>query len=138
MHLVWKTFLIYEAPVYSPEGVRSFGKFITDSTLKRMFELGEYRMLVAIHENEIAGMITLRDKNHISLLFVDEKYHFLGVGRSLVSRLCRYLRDEAGFRHLTVNASPYSVGFYHRIGFRDTGPEALSDGISYTPMEIRF
>jgi GNAT superfamily N-acetyltransferase len=138
MALVWETFLAFEAPVYLPEGVRSFEKFITDKALRRMFEMGAYQMLVAVYEKSIIGAITLREKAHISLLFVDENYHFMGVGRALVARLCRYLKDEAGERRVTVNASPYSVEFYHRIGFRDIGPESLSDGIRYTPMEIRF
>jgi GNAT superfamily N-acetyltransferase len=138
MALIWKTFLAFEAPVYLPEGVKSFEDFITDSTLRRMFEMGVYQMLVAVYEKSIVGAITLRDKTHISLLFVEEKYHFMGVGRALVAKLCRYLRNEAGERRVTVNAAPYSVEFYHRIGFRDMGPEALADGIRYTPMEIRF
>ena len=138
MALVWKTFLVFEAPVYLPEGVKSFENFITDRALKRMFEMGSYQMLVAIYEEKIIGMITLRDRTHISLLFVEEQYHFMGVGRALVKHLCHYLRDEAGERRVTVNASPYGVEFYHRIGFSDLGPETASDGIRYTPMEIQF
>lgn len=138
MALAWKTFLVFEAPVYLPEGVKSFENFITDSTLKRMFEMGAYQMLVAIYENQLIGMISLRDRIHISLLFVDEEYHRQGVGRALVEHLCAYLRDEEGERRVTVNASPYGVEFYHKIGFCDLGPEACADGIRYTPMEIRF
>lgn len=138
MALVWKTFLVFEAPVYLPEGIKSFENFITDSTLKRMFEIGSYQMLVAVFKEKIIGMITLRDKTHISLLFVEEAYHFKGVGRALVTHLCQYLKNEAGERHVTVNASPYGVDFYRRIGFLDLGPEALADGIRYTPMEIKF
>lgn len=135
MALVWKTFLVFEAPDYLPEGVRSFEKFITDAALRRMFEMGVYQMLVSVYGGKIVGTITLRDKTHISLLFVEEKYHFMGVGRALVTHLCHYLKEEAGERRLTVNASPYGVEFYHKLGFRDMGPEALADGIRYTPME---
>jgi len=138
MTLVWETFLVFEAPDYLPEGIKSFENFITDSTLKRMFEMGSYQMLVAVLGKKIIGMITLRDKTHISLLFVEEQYHFRGVGRALVARLCRYLKNEAGERRITVNASPYGVDFYHRIGFKDIGIETLSDGIRYTPMEMQF
>jgi GNAT superfamily N-acetyltransferase len=138
MDLVWKTFSIFEAPIYLPEGVKSFEKFINDKTLRQMFEKGEYQMLVATYEDKIVGIVTLRHRSHLSLLFVEEKYHFMGVGRALITHLCDYLRDEAGVRRVTVNASPYSLEFYHRIGFRDTGLETLKDGIRYTPMEINF
>jgi GNAT superfamily N-acetyltransferase len=138
MALAWKTFLAYVAPVYLPEGVKSFESFINDVTLKRMFTTGEYLMMVAIHEKELIGIVTLRDMTHISLLFVDERYHFRGVGRALVARLCQHLGKETGEKRVTVNAAPYGVEFYRRIGFRKTGPETVSDGIKYTPMEIRF
>jgi GNAT superfamily N-acetyltransferase len=138
MDLVWKTFLAFEAPIYLPEGTKSFEKFITDKTLRQMFEKGEYQMLVAVYEKKIVGMVTLRYGAHISLLFVDEEYHFMGVGRALIERLCDYLRDEVAVRRITVNASPYSTEFYHRLGFRDTGNETMKDGIRYTPMEICF
>lgn len=138
MALVWKIFLIYEAPVYRPEGVRSFRKFISDVTLRRMFEMGAYQMMVAVYENRLIGVITLRDRTHISLLFVDERYHRHGVGKTLVKQLCRYLLEETGENRLTVNASPYGLEFYHKIGFYDLGPEACADGISFTPMEFRF
>ena len=73
MSLAWRTFLRFEADVYSPEGVRNFENFITDSTLYRMFVVGSYQMFVALDGKKIVGMITLRDTTHISLLFVDEK-----------------------------------------------------------------
>ena len=40
MALAWKTFLRFEADVYSPEGVKHFEDFITDTTLHRMFIMG--------------------------------------------------------------------------------------------------
>ena len=40
MGLAWKTFLEFEAGDYTPEGVRSFEDFITDTGLKRMFLRG--------------------------------------------------------------------------------------------------
>ncbi len=138
MALIWKTFLVFEAPDYPPEGVKSFESFITDPTLKRMFEMGAYQMLVAIYEKQIIGTITLRDRTHISLLFVDEKYHRLGVGTALVENLCEYLLNEEGENKVTVNASPYGLDFYHKLGFNDMGPETCADGIRYTPMEIKF
>lgn len=136
MALAWKTFLRFEADVYSPEGVKNFENFITDSTLYRMFVMGAYQMFVAMDHSKLVGMITLRDTTHISLLFVDEAYHRRGIGRSLIGYLAEYLRTEVGAEHVTVNSSPYGVGFYHKMGFRDIRPEETKDGITYTPMEF--
>ena len=53
----------------------------------------------------------------------------------LVRSMAAYVGEELGKQRMTVNASPYGVPFYHRIGFRDLGPEKQQDGIIYTPME---
>lgn len=147
MGLAWKTFLEFEADDYTPEGVRSFEDFITDTGLKRMFLSGDYRMLTAYVGSRMVGMITLRDEIHISLLFVDKSYHRCGIGRALIERMADYVKErhgslpgafpgkKSGKYRLTVNASPYGTGFYHRIGFRDTGPKRAQDGIIFTPME---
>lgn len=134
--LAWKTFLQFEAEDYEPEGVRSFENFITDNTLHRMFIMGAYQMFVALKDGKMVGMITVRSNSHISLLFVDEKCHRKGIGRALVFRLCQYLKEELGVGRVTVNSSPFGVGFYHRIGFKDLNSEQKADGIRYTPMEL--
>lgn len=134
MGLAWKTFLEFEADIYTPEGIRSFEDFITDSGLKRMFDMGAYQMISAFNRGKMIGMITLRNEMHISLLFVDRNYHRHGVGRALIGRMADYAKRELGQEKLTVNASPYGVGFYHKIGFKDLGPERQQDGIIYTPM----
>lgn len=136
MSLAWRTFLRFEADVYSPEGVKNFENFITDSTLYRMFVVGSYQLFVALDGKKIVGMLTLRGGTHISLLFVDEKYHRKGIGRALMQYLSNYLLTEMQASRVTVNSSPYGVEFYHRLGFRDLRPEEKRDGIIYTPMEF--
>lgn len=134
MGLAWRTFLEFEGDVYRPEGVRSFEDFITDSGLKRMFIMGTYQIMAAFSGGRMVGMISLRNQIHISLLFVDEHYHRRGIGRALIRSLASYVREQNGQKRLTVNASPYGVGFYHRLGFQDLGPEKQQDGIIFTPM----
>lgn len=137
MGLAWKVFLAFEGDVYSAEGIRSFEDFITSSTLKRMFDQGVYQVLAAYDGPRMIGMISLRNQCHISLLFVDGQYHYKGVGRALIDALTSYAIEEMGQEKLTVNASPYAVEFYHRLGFSDLGPRKEQDGIIYTPM-IKF
>ena len=136
MALAWKTFMQFEADVYTAEGVRNFEDFITDTTLHRMFIMGVYQMFVALDRKQIVGMLTLRNTSHISLLFVDEKYPRRGIGRALLGYLQEYLLSETGISKITVNAAPYGVAFYHKLGFRDLRPEEEKDGIKYTPMEF--
>ena len=135
MELAWRTFLEFEAKDYSMEGIRSFEDFISDTSLKRMFRAGDYRLIVALNKSRLVGMITLRDKTHISLLFVEKTSHRQGIGRALIEEMAEYAKKASGALRLTVNASPYGVPFYHKVGFRDLGPEQRQEGIIYTPME---
>lgn len=162
MALAWRTFLHFEASDYTPQGVDSFLDFISDTTLNRMFIMGNYRLFVAVEkvqqtynvraeekssaedsgkdgtltreEEKIVGLVSLREGNHISLLFVDEKYHKQGIGRALLNYVATYLYEEKGKIFCTVNAAPYAVEFYKKIGFHAVKPEESKDGIRFTPM----
>ena len=135
MKLAWKTFVRFNAPDYSQEGIKNFRNFIHDEVLRKMFITGHYQLFVAVEREKCVGMLTLREKKHISLLFVDEEYHGNGVGSALIKFVSKYVAEEEGLDRITVNASPYAVGFYHKRGFRDLGPETITDGIRITPME---
>ena len=63
----------------------SFKDFIEDPKLKKQFINGEYTAFGAFHEAEMVGMMGIRNGNHISLLFVDERYHKKGVATALFS-----------------------------------------------------
>lgn len=135
MALAWRTFMQFEAGDFTPAGVESFQDFITDTVLYKMFMLGEYQLFGAYDNGRMIGMISLRGETHISLLFVDEKYHRMGIGRGLIEYVSRYVLTEEGHNCITVNAAPYATEFYHRVGFVDTNTEQACDGIRYTPMQ---
>ena len=136
MSLAWCTFQKYEAPTYSKRGVQSFLEFISDETLYKMFQKGNYKLFLALYQGKIIGMITLRNENFISLLFVDEKYHKQDVGRRLVYYVAMYIREYNQKDCCLVNAAPYAVGFYKKVGFEALGGEEENDGIRYTPMRL--
>lgn len=138
MALAWRTFLKFEAADYTPEGVKNFQDFVTDSTLYRMFIVGSYEMFLAVYGSKIVGLLSLRNISHISLLFVDEAYHRRGIATKLLEHVCDYLKSEAGKYSLTVNAAPYGLVFYKKMGFKSLGVERTESGIRYTPMELEF
>lgn len=138
MKMIWKTFMKFEGNVYTEEGIRNFFDFISDDALYQAFLRGNYQMMVALDEGRIVGAGSVRNRNHLSLLFVDEEYHHRGIGAALMSRLCEYLKVEEGERYMSLKAAPYAVGFYRKIGFREVAPEEEYSGIRVTPMEKIF
>lgn len=138
IELAWRTFLKFEAKDYSEEGIGNFRNFLTDALMRRKFLTGEYPVFIALLDGKQVGMASLRNNKHISLLFVDEAYHRLGIGRKLIESIEEHNRRECKERRITVNAAPYAVDFYHHLGFEDVAPRLCKDGIAYTPMEKRF
>ena len=135
MKMIWKTFLKFEGEDYSPEGIRNFFDFITDDDLYCAFLRGDYQMMVALDEERVIGAASVRNRNHLSLLFVDEEYHRRGVGRTLMKKMTEYLKTEAGERYMSLKASPYAVEFYRKLGFHAVTPEEEISGIRVTGME---
>lgn len=138
MNMIWKTFLKYEGNDYTEEGVRNFYEFITDIELYQAFLQGKYQLLLALDGQKIIGAGSLRNVNHLSLLFVDEQYHRQGVGSALMNCLCEYLRTEAGERYMSLKSAPYAVDFYKKMGFKQVRPEEHYSGIRVTSMEKIF
>ncbi len=138
MDMIWRTFLKYDGQDCTEEGIRNFYEFITDKDLYKAFLTGRYQMLVALDGDQVIGVGSLRNTNHLSLLFVEEHYHLQGIGRELMNGLCEYLKNEVGERYMSLTAAPYAVGFYKRLGFNQVRPEASYSGIRVTTMEKVF
>ena len=134
MALAYQTFHRFVGPGYSKEGVDNFENFISDPHLYRMFQVEEYFLWVAKdEEGSVIGMGSLRSGNHISLLFVDEKWLRCGVGSAIMSAFEEYVLEQ-GRDRITVNASPYGIPFYHKLGFSDIDREQVVGGMTITPM----
>ena len=138
MRLAWDTFMIYEAPDYTLKGVQSFKEFIHDPKLKKMFLKGDYLAWGAFENGIMIGLVSVRNRSHISLLFVDTDHHRQGVATALLQTLFCFEKNEMDISEVTVNAAPYATAFYHKIGFADLDEEKVTDGIRYTPMIIRL
>ncbi len=135
MMMVWKTFMKFEAPDYTEEGIREFFEFITDDDIYTAFLKDTYKVMVALDKGRIIGVGTIRNNNILSLLFVDEEYHRMGVGSVLVELLSDFVKKTKDEKTFIVKAAPYAVGFYLKNGFSATGPEQEKAGIRVTPME---
>lgn len=138
MALSWRTFLKFEGTDYTPEGVKSFYKFVTSTDLEKMFLIGEYKAFGAFDNEVLVGIAGLRSQTFLSILFVDEHYHRMGIGKSLVGYVIQHLKSTMQTGRLTVNSSPYAVGFYHRLGFKDIDKTREKNGVIYTSMMLDF
>jgi len=126
LNLAWRVFERFEAPEYSDEGVENFRKTIQEPSFsERICCYG------AFDENQLVGMLATRNEGaHIALFFVEEAYHRRGIGRDMFALALSASKTDA----ITVNSSPFAVQVYRQLGFVETKPEQLLDGIRFTPM----
>lgn len=138
MDMIWRTFLQYEGRKYPQAGIENFFHFIAGEELYGDFLRGEYLLMVALEGERVVGAGSVRDRNYLSLLFVESGCHGKGIGSAILGRLCDYLRLEAGERRVWLEADAGAVGFYQKQGFRAAGPETEAAGIRLTVMEKLF
>ena len=73
-----------------------------------------------------------------SLLFVKASHPRRGVARKLFAVAKMSCKEEnkkkVGKAFITVNASPYAVEVYKKLGFSRLSEEQIKDGIRFTPM----
>lgn len=70
---------------------------------------------------------------HINFFFVHEEYHRRGIGRRLFETAVKSRPEKC----ITVNASPYAVPVYRRLGFVPTDKMQETKGIKFLPMEYK-
>lgn len=137
MSFVWRIFTQFNAPEYSKEGIENFYAFLTNPLLEDMFLEGTYITYAAFDDGEIVGFAGSRNRNFLSMLFVDENYHHQGIATALVDYMAENMRNT-GCRVMQVKSSPYAVGFYMAYGFIATDLMQNNNGIKTLPMELKL
>lgn len=128
--LVLDTFIEFEAPDYSEEGIQSFKDFIFDD--EKFLNL---KINVIEIDDKIVSMIAIRNRTHIALLFTNKDFHKKGLARKLFNDFKSSLKDGD---KITVNSSPYAVEVYKKLGFKIVEPEQTVDGIRFTKMMMEI
>ncbi|MDO4492872.1 MAG: GNAT family N-acetyltransferase [Clostridia bacterium] len=124
--LILSVYNEYEAPEYPAEGNRAFEASLTDPAYqKRLVYFAAYCGA------KPCGVLAVRPEDgHICYCFVDPGMHRRGIGTALFA----HALGELKLGTMTVNASPYGVPFYERLGFRATAGEQCVNGIRFIPM----
>ena len=104
INLIWETFLQFEAPEYSVEGIQSFRDFIEDKEIIQTVEFwGAY------DNKELKGVIATNDnRKHICCFFVKAHYHRQGTVS--YTHLLRKMPDN-----IAVGSSRLGVHLKHQF-----------------------
>lgn len=92
-------------------------------------------IIVAESKSGIAGMIDVRDYNHICLFFVAGALQGGGIGRGLLERaIAECVENYRNIPEIEVNSSLFAVQIYKKLGFVQTEREQILNGIRFVPM----
>lgn len=133
--LVWEVFLEFEAPVYSDEGTEHFKEGLNYNTMRERLVNDKNKMWLCFDKDTIVGVIRVRPPCHINLLFVKKEYHRKGIARALYNEAAKHYKAIGSNIEITVNSSPYAVEAYRKLGFAETKPEQVVNGLRFTPMK---
>ncbi|MCE2515727.1 MAG: GNAT family N-acetyltransferase [Acidobacteria bacterium] len=136
--LIIASFDEFIGPDYDAEGIAEFHGFAAPEALAAR-AAGDHLVRVATVDGTLAGMIEIRDHNHVALLFIDKAYQRRGIARGLLDTALAAARAaDPDVERVTLNSSRYGVAAYERLGFRQTGPERTVNGIVFIPMAMRL
>ena len=130
--LVKRIYLKYNSKIDSEEGINNILTFMSKENMRLRFYIEGALILVARDKNnKIVGAIELKNFEHISLFFVDDKYFKLGIGKKLFEEVKNILELEK----YSVNASDYALEFYKKLGFvQIIDSIKIENGVHFYPM----
>ena len=137
-NLVARSFNQFIAPGFSEDGIEEFFRYANPRELVKR-SLGNHFMVVAEADGGLAGIIEIRERRHISMLFVDKEFHRKGIARELVRTALGRIRSSGGApEKLTVNSSTFAVPFYESLGFVQTSEPKIIHGVLHIPMALKL
>ena len=136
--LVLESFGEFIRHEYSQEGIDEFRRYAQPEALEQRSRV-DHCVLVATLKDRIAGVIEIRQHDHISLLFVERRLQRKGIAKDLLQKALEVMRTaKPDLERVTVNSSRYGVPVYEKLGFHQTGPERTVNGIAFIPMVLRL
>jgi len=95
-----------------------------------------FKYHVAVIDNQVVGVVGIRDNSHLYHLFVAEKYQRKGIAKKLWQLAMDACLSRGSTGEFTVNSSEYARGVYEQLGFIAlSGPEE-KNGVVYIPMKL--
>ena len=124
---------------YSAEGNNTFKVYIKPENIKNRFIDKSSEFYTVKINNKIVGIIEIKNKDHISLFFVQAEFHGKGIGKFLFKHyLNRTKKENSEIKAITVNSSIYAEKIYSKLGFTKTNEMEEKEGIKYIPMEYKI
>lgn len=120
---------------FENDGLVFFLNTVNHRAIKDYMEQG-FSYLVAQHDDEIVGVVAMKDDSHMFHLFVDKAHHNQGIAKQLWQTILEQSLERGNSGKFTLNSTSYALPIYERWGFLTTDEQQSRYGIRYTPMQL--
>jgi putative acetyltransferase len=114
------------------------------ATLPGSYAPPDGRLLLALHNDELAGCVALRPLEpgicEMKRLYVRPPFRSLGVGKMLAEQIVSEAR-MAGYRYMRLDTLPSmaaAITLYRRLGFREIAPYRVNPIEGALFLELRL
>ena len=102
---------------YSEEGNKTFKDFIDPKNVLERWNDNCNVCFVAKYNNEIIGILEIKNYDHISLFFVKKDFHNKGIGKKLFENYINTItKGNSVLNNITVNSSIFAEKIYSKLG----------------------
>lgn len=126
--LIKEVFLQDLASLYKKEGQEEFLRCFEDEHILSLMK-DQHLIMLGAFEDELIGVIGIRDFSHIQSLFIKKEYQNQGIGTKLFNKAKQLMQGK-----VSVNADVEAVGFYKKQGFIEISKKQEVNGICFIPM----
>ena len=117
-------------------GAEEFFEGVSETAESQYIADPRYNYIVAYSGETLAGLVAVRDGNHLFHLFVSREFQRCGLAKRLWQTAKETAVEQGNRQGFTVFATPRAVPVYERFGFVQTGPRVDAKGISIVPMRL--
>jgi predicted GNAT family N-acyltransferase len=138
-NMINNTFDEFVGKDYTEEGNNTFKDYIKPQNISDRLNDKSSQFFIARNGNEIIGILEIKNKDHITLFFIEKEFHGKGIGKKLFKYYLSITKNnDPGIKMITVNSSIYAEKIYSRLGFTKTSEIQEKDGMKYIPMEYKI
>jgi GNAT superfamily N-acetyltransferase len=130
----------YIMPDCTVEGAELLLSSMTKQAIENYINSG-YQYIVAMNEDQIVGVVGMKEHSHLYHLFVDDKYQGLGLSTSLWKMAKDKALLKGNISEFTVNSTPNARKVYMKLGFVPLFPDRMvriKNGVKDIPMVLKL
>jgi len=118
------------------EGAELFFSSTSAQAIGGYISNANFLYLLGLFDDKLAGVVAIRDGQHVFHLFVATAFQYQGIGTALALRAIELSLAASPLETFTVNSSLPAVPFYKRLGFQPQGPGIVDNGVAFVPMQL--